>query len=242
MRRLIAALLLALAPGTAVADDALDTVVVTGTALAGVWQIQRPENAHLTGLFSPIIWGPAREDFCRFEPNGKMLTAHCMPRGIPGDLSLEGTHVRLTWGNMLARNVLDGELQSPDKFTAHASAMLSGITAFADPTPMQAHRLTLSETAPDGGNKAGLLKMILSGTAVARDDDAIKKPGFPSTIPALGSVQAVIYLGPWSKPKSPLDKAPATIFQAYAVEFDKGERLCALHQRDDGVLDGFICV
>lgn len=244
MRKLIAVLLLLLlTPGTAaVADDALDTVVVTGDALAGVWQIQRPAYAQIKGLFSPLIWGPAREDYCRFETRGTALTAHCMPMGIPGDLSLDGMHVHLTWGTMLGREVLDGDVQGPGRFTAFASMKLVGFTALADPAPMQAHRLTLSQDAPDAGGKVVLLKTILSGGAVERDDDAIKKMSFPSTLPALGAVQAVIYLGPWNKPQRPMDTAPATIFQAYAVEFDGGERLCALHQRSDDVLDGLLCV
>lgn len=242
MRRLIAALLLALTPGAATADDALDTVVVTGAALAGVWQIQRSEYASIKGMFSPLIWGPARTDYCRFEPKDKALIAYCLPRGIPGNLSIDGTHVHLAWGSMLGREVLDGELQTSDQFTAHWGVTLVGLSAFVDPAPMQAQRLTLSEAVPDAGNKAALLKAILSGGAVNRDDNEIKKTGFPSAIPALGTVQAVIYLGPWSKPKRPIDPAPAVIFQAYAVEYDGTERICALHQRDDGVLDGFICV
>jgi hypothetical protein len=28
----------------------------------------------------------------------------------------------------------------------------------------------------------------------------------------------------------------------FAVEFEHGQRLCGLHQRDDGVLDYFRCV
>lgn len=240
---LAAAIFLALiAPSAALTDDALDTVVVTGDALAGVWQIQRPEYAQLKGLFSDVIWGPPRTDFCRFETGGKTLTAHCMPHGIPGSLSLDGTHVHLAWGTMLGREILDGELQGPGQFTAHYNATLVGVAAFTDPVPMQARQLTLAQDAPDAGGNAALLKTILSGGVVQRDDDAIKKSGFPSVIPALGAVQAVIYLGPWNKPKRPVDPAPATIFQAYVVEFDSGERLCALHQRGDGVLDGFLCV
>jgi hypothetical protein len=34
---------------------------------------------------------------------------------------------------------------------------------------------------------------------------------------------------------------PST-FNVYQVEFANGQRLCAVHDRGDGVLDGFWCV
>lgn len=38
------------------------------------------------------------------------------------------------------------------------------------------------------------------------------------------------------------DKLQANFFSLYAVDFRNGEHLCGLHQRADGVLDGFRCV
>jgi len=61
----------------------------------------------------------------------------------------------------------------------------------------------------------------------------------------------VVYLGEGSAPHGRVSNVdtthlavsvPGFAFSAYQVEFANGQRLCGIHQRDDGVLDGFLCV
>jgi hypothetical protein len=61
----------------------------------------------------------------------------------------------------------------------------------------------------------------------------------PNELRALGAVQAVVYLGKTTR--SPEEKKPY-FYSVYQVEFSFGERLCGLHQKDDGVVDTLICV
>ena len=58
----------------------------------------------------------------------------------------------------------------------------------------------------------------------------------PDVLRALGTVQAIIYLG--AAPKW----GTLNFFSAYDVEFANGERICGLHQSDDGKVDAFMCV
>ena len=94
------------------------------------------------------------------------------------------------------------------------------------------------------------------------------KANTPEEIRSLGKVEAVLYLGEGCAAHSRVSGAvlhlgedcavhsgvsdidnahtdfPLSVFafSAYQVEFTNGERLCGIHQREDGVLDGFLCV
>ena len=80
----------------------------------------------------------------------------------------------------------------------------------------------------------------------------MKKNGSNLTLPSVGPVQSISYLGQetkWDWPPPPgtrqdimnLPNRP-DFFSVYLVRFAEGELLCGLHQRDDGVLDAFGCV
>ncbi len=73
----------------------------------------------------------------------------------------------------------------------------------------------------------------------------------PEELRSLGKVEAVLYLGEGStvRPRfsdvnttHSIPAFPVFAFSAYQIEFTNGERLCGIHQREDGVLDGFVCV
>jgi hypothetical protein len=108
--------------------------------------------------------------------------------------------------------------------------------------------------APDRSGKAPLLRRILEEglTAVPRDAEALKKNRSDLTLPKVGLVQSISYLGQETKldwPPPPGIKADIMnlpnrpdFFSVYLVRFADGELLCGLHQRDDGVLDAFSCV
>jgi hypothetical protein len=77
------------------------------------------------------------------------------------------------------------------------------------------------------------------------------KPNTSDEIRSLGKVEAVLYLGEGSTVRPifsdagavrPASSLFAFAFSAYQVEFTNGQRLCGIHQRADGVLDGFVCV
>ena len=113
--------------------------------------------------------------------------------------------------------------------------------------------------------KAGLVtktqEELAAGAIAMPHDEAIARnfgvafgghaPNSPDEIRKLGKVEAVAYLGegatvrPIFAPVGAVRPAasPYTFsFSAYQVEFANGQRLCAIHQRADGVLDGFLCV
>ncbi len=80
----------------------------------------------------------------------------------------------------------------------------------------------------------------------------MKKNGSRLTLPKVGLVQSISYLGQetkWDWPPPPGTKADIMnlpnrpdFFSVYLVRFADGELLCGLHQRDDGVLDAIGCV
>jgi hypothetical protein len=127
---------------------------------------------------------------------------------------------------------------------------ISGI-AQENPIPSNAAKLTLSETLPDQAGKAPLLRTALEQLAkgplaLPHDDAAIGKArgALPAGIATLGALQAIVYLGSSSRelPGSGLPQMEPGFFSVYAAEFANGERICGLHQREDGVLDAFQCV
>jgi hypothetical protein len=132
-------------------------------------------------------------------------------------------------------------------------------------TPASARKLVLDPAAPDTAGKAKLLTQTLeelaAGTIVTPHDANVAlnfgqggtgyKPNTPEEIRRLGKVEAILYLGEGStvRPRfADVDTTrrarafPVFGFSAYQVEFDNGERLCGIHQREDGMLDGFVCV
>ena len=242
--RYLLPLLLSLMAGGASAQP-VETVVVSASALAGVWKITRPNYVAKRGFFSALEWGPMRPTYCRFEQTGGDLTGRCLPGGAVWTTTIADGHIHLAFGTMMARFIIDGTLQSATHFIGTNTIKLSGI-GFDAPTPSEGDKLTVSETTSDKGGKVALLRTILTSGMpnVPHDDAAIKKmnPNL-SAVPQMGQVRAIAYLGPMAKPQRPdQPETDLDFFSVYAVEFDSGERICGLHQRADGVLDAFLCL
>ena len=123
-----------------------------------------------------------------------------------------------------------------------------------NPATAEAVRITPQVDAPDRAGKAPLLRRILEQglEGVPQDVEAMRKNETTRTLPKLGAVQSLSYLGQetkWDWPPPPGVKQDIThlpsrpdFFSVYFVRFADGERLCGLHQRADGVLDAFRCV
>jgi hypothetical protein len=170
----------------------------------------------------------------------KAMTSHCYnQKGNGGSLEVDGSHFHLAWGSMLARMVYDGEVTSATAFQGHFAAKLMGV-AITDPDISDGHKIALDPAAADLAGKAGLLSAVLNGEAVPRDpkpeeEIAAARAGQP------GAMRQIIYLGRQDKGGGPTLAAVPDYFAVYAVESTDGERLCWLHQDDDGKLAAFQC-
>ena len=83
-----------------------------------------------------------------------------------------------------------------------------------------------------------LRDVVAQGVAGTPHGDKVKDS--PALRADLGSLQTAVYLGQQDRVGGP-GKTDKGFFTVYALEFDKGERICGLHRRDDGVLDAFQC-
>lgn len=229
----LAPLLLLLSVTTATAQET-ESVTVNASAMVGVWKITRPSYIAKRGLFGAIEFGPPAAGFCRIE-QADGLTFHCLNSGS-GTVTLDGHNIHFAQGIMIARIVLEGTLDSGDGFTGHMAIKLAGITT-EDPNVSSGGKLDLSK--PQTGPADALLHTMITNASVEHDAGAKDRPTLPSD---LGGVQALIWLGSQDKGGGPDQQAVKNYFSVYAVEFDHGERLCSLHQREDGALDAFLCV
>jgi hypothetical protein len=255
MMRLAAALLLLTAPAMAQNKPA-ETVTVYGSTLVGLWRGGLVQYLAKDSFFSPLRWGPLHDAFCRIAPRQDGLEASCLQLGQTATVTADGNHVHFAWGTMMVRLVMDGEMMSAGHIRGHFQAKLLGIT-LENPALSESIRVTPDPAAPDKGSKAALLRRILEeGPSGVPHDDAglaMKWNGHVTAAPKLGAVGAITYLGQetyWGTPPPPEGTKPdpaglpdwPDFFSVYYVAFADGERLCGLHQRDDGVLDGFRCV
>jgi len=213
-----------------------ESITVNASALAGVWQITSPSYVAKRGIFSGIEFGPLAARFCRVEQIKNELTSYCL-NGGSGIVTIDGRIIHFARGIMIARVVLEGTLDSSDSFTGHMAMKLAGITT-EDPNVSSGRKLNLSDQKT-GPADAVLRAAISNGLAQTPHDAKVKD--IPTLTPDLGSVQAMIWLGHQSQGGAPDQQAIKDYFSVYAVEFDHGERICGLHQRDDGVLDAFHC-
>lgn len=246
-----------------------ETVEIDGKeSLSGLWKISFPAgiSMYMPGRGRVISTGV--ESFCRLKQTGENVSAICLPGWGPdsGDGDLDGQDLHLAWGIALARAVIDAKIETASvrTFNGVFAFKILGIRHDA-PLPASARKLVLGPATPDTAGKARLLTQILqelaAGAIVApHDADAALnfgsgmtgyKRNTPAEIRSLGKVQAVLYLGEGStvRPRFsdadkpyPASSFPVFTFSAYQVEFDNGERLCGIHQREDGVVDGFVCV
>jgi len=213
-----------------------ESITVNANALAGVWKITAPSYIAKRGIFGALEFGPLTGDICRIEQVGDEFTSHCLGRGS-GTVTLDGRTIHFAHGIMIARVVLEGTLDSANSFTAHQAMKLAGITT-EDPNVSTGRKLNLSVTQP--GPADALLRAVISNGLAQIPHDAKVKDS-PALSPDLGGVQALVWLGHQDKGGAPDQQAVKDYFSVYAVEFDHGERICGLHQRDDGVLDAFHC-
>ncbi len=268
MIRLVAlTFVLAVLPLAAVAQN--ETVEVDGKeTLSGLWKISFPAGASMYMPGRGRLNSTGVESFCRLQQTGENVSAICLPGWGPdsGDGDLDGKDLHLAWGITLARAVIDAKIESASVrvFNGVFAFKVIGIRHDA-PTPASARKLVLDPAAPDTAGKATLLTQTLeelaAGTIVTPHDANMAlnfgqgttgyKPNTPEEIRSLGKVEAVVYLGEGStvRPRfsdvdttHPVLAFPVFAFSAYQVEFDNGERLCGIHQREDGMLDGFVCV
>ena len=213
-----------------------ESVTVNASALVGAWEVTHPFYIAKHGIFSAFEFGPPTPGFCRIEQAAGDLAFHCFNSGN-GTVTLEGRDIHFAGGSMMARIVLDGSLESGNSFTGHQAIKLAGITA-EDSQLSSGRKIDLS--AAQAGPAAALLRTILTNGLAQVPHDAKVKDS-PVLTPELGAVQAVIWLGHQNKGGGPTQPPIKDYFSVYAVEFDHGERLCGLHQRDNSVLDAFQC-
>jgi hypothetical protein len=222
---------------TPCAAQQTESITVSSDALLGVWKIITPHFVGKKGLFGDWIFGPLTDSFCRMERKGDDLVMPCLFFGEP-IVTFSGDRIHLAAGIMLARFVIDGAMQPGPSFTGHATIKLVGFD-IEDKATSSGARLDLSAPPPDTGGMARLLRNIVAqGIAGTAHDDKVKDS--PALHADLGALQTVIYLGQQDK-IAPPDKITNGFYTVYTLEFDKGERICGLHRRDDGMLDAFQC-
>ena len=235
MRRIAAlALLLAATPSMA---QQTESITVSADAMLGVWKISHPNYVGKKGLFGDWTFGPVVDHLCRMERKGDDLTMACLQGGEPS-VTFNGDSIHLAQGIMLARFVIDGVMQPGPSFTGHAMVKLAGI-GIEDKAISSGARLDLSVPPPDAGGMAGLLHdLVVQGVAGTPHDDKVQDSA--ALRADLGNLQTTLYLGQQDRVGGP-GKTDKGFFTVYALEFDKGERICGLHRRVDGVLDAFQC-
>jgi hypothetical protein len=218
----------------AAAQD-VENVTVSANAVPGIWKITHPHSLTKAGVFGEWKWGQPRESFCRIEQAGTEMAFHCLSMGN-GTVTISGNHIHLAWGSMMARLVIDGEFQSGSSFAGHSAAKLAGIS-IEDPAISSGARIATAADVADKGGKSNLLRTVVSDLTLVPHSPAVKDS---AALPAaLGRAETFVYLGQQAF-DLPGRKA-ADALTVYAVEFDNGERICGLHQRDDGMLDEFRC-
>jgi len=238
MRPVLAAGLACLLVLPAAAQD-VEQVTVFGGSLSGFWRVTGPSWLQMN-MFGKVTWGPLIDKICRIGHDHEGYDTHCYnEKGNGGTLEVDGSHFHLAWGSMVARMVYDGEVTSPTAFRGHFAAKLMGI-AITDPDISEGRKIALDPAAADAAGKAGLLRAVLNGEAVPHDpklDEAMAA----ARADRPGALQRIIYLGQQDKGAGPTLAAVPDYFAVYAVESTDGERLCWLHQDDDGKLAAFQC-
>ena len=217
-------MLLALALALVATAGPSESITVNADALTGAWTITRPTYIAKRSLFGAIEFGPPAPGFCRVERQEGEFAFHCLGHG-EGTVHLEGRNIRFAWGSMLARVAMEGVLQSDNSFSGRIAFKLAGITA-VDSNLSSGSKLDLSRPPPDTGNAAQLLR-----TAISQDNST----------GIMGTVRTLILLGHQDRLGSPDKPNAKDYFTVFAVEFDHGERICGVHQRDDGVMDALQC-
>lgn len=239
-----------------------ETISVETHNLAGLWRISMPAGGNVDWRMH-VSFGPMFDNFCRLEGPRDNLKAYCMLQNARksdiGDVSVDGERVHIAWGSMMLRVTVDGTLQ-PGGFTGYYTLKASGIGVRA-PEQMRASKILLAQDAPDLGAKGAALAKLLTGVAGGAPLASLMplNPNPRADLPAakdlagLGPIQTVAYLGHTPTIAELLAALPEDrrakegprfndyVLDIYAVEFANGERLCGVHQRADGAIDGLVC-
>jgi hypothetical protein len=226
---------------TAVANgDTVQTpeaVRVESSAIDGIWSINTPSEIGID-LAQSAHFGPMAKRFCRVETKEHNTTIRCVAPDfylLEGTAQVEENKVHLAWGSALARYVIDATLDDPFHMKGTFAIKVMGIKHDA-PEPSTAEKIRVANPVTDNAANGDLLATSLQQLANgAKLDGNIS----PKDLHALGAVQAVVYLGKTAR--SP-DEKKLYFYSVYQVEFLSGERLCGLHQKDDGIVDALICV
>jgi hypothetical protein len=239
VKHLLLAGALLLAAGAAPAHAQIDepeSVTVHGPT--GIWRVSGPGWLK-AGLFQGFQWGPLRQRYCRVVTGEQGLRTRCYSRdyGTSDTLESDGHNVHLAWGTMMARIVMDGTMESPTRFTGHFGVKLAGVPV-RDPDLTEGVKIEPDPAAPDVAGKAGLLRAILSGHTPPHEA-RLDKPLAEARAMNLGAIQSIAYIGAQDKPTGDGQTPVPGWLAVYAVDFDKGQRVCVLHQGEQ--LDAFEC-
>lgn len=253
MKRMFLCALL-LAPPALAQDKELETFTVHGRSLVGVWHgtlgqsgFRRPFSA-LTRM-TPMKLGQMALVHCRIARVQDDLQMSCPQFGYMGRVTVADGVVRIGGSRM----AFEGEQPDVNALRGHfRSRSWLGLSK-VNPAVAEAVRVEPRADAPDIAGKASLLRQVLEQglAAVPHDAEALRKNGSSRTLPVVGQVQSVSYLGQeakWDWPPAPgagadimnLPNRP-DFFSVYWVRYAGGELLCGLHQREDGVLDALSC-
>jgi hypothetical protein len=234
----------------AAAPDA-ESVLVEGGALDGVWNIDIPTEVSLSPGH-PAQFGAMAKRFCRFEGKKDNIGIRCfspLHYAQRGTTDVAGNKLHLSWGNALIRFAIDAVPDSPFHFGGTFTFKFMGLS-YVDPEPATGEKFNPANAVADSDGRTKLMTRALQeisagGLRAPHDAAAIKKnlgeidALSAESLGALGAIQTVKYLGPSLRSRA---QKPEYFFSVYQVEFAHGERLCGLHQRDDGVLDALMCV
>lgn len=127
----------------------------------------------------------------------------------------------------------------PTRFTGHFALKLAGVP-IENSDLTEGAKIEVKTDTPDTAGKAGLVRDILGGVTPAHDpkpDDGLAA----AHALQLGGIEAVSYLGQEGKTEGPKTVPDPNYLTLYVIEFAQGERICALHQAPDGMLDAFQC-
>jgi hypothetical protein len=234
MRGLLLSATLICAPLCTYAQNAETVIVERPRDLPGLWKLNVPSSIAV-GFSGPAKFGTMSAIYCRVTDDDEV---YCLNDGYArhGTVAREGNAVHIAWGSMMARFVIDG-LLTDGAITGVFSLKLSGIRHDA-PQSSENSRVILPQQ-DDGASQylADLIAQVKTGGEIAGISDDDRSTLTP--IAHLGPVDAVAYLG--TSPRR-VGQPDGDLFGVYIVEFARGERLCGLHQRNDGTLDSFRCI
>jgi len=214
-----------------------EEVRIESSAIDGIWSIDTPSEISID-LAQSAHFGPMAKRFCRVETTGRNTVIRCVAPDfylLEGTAQVDGNKVHLAWGSALARYVIDATLDNPFHMTGTFAAKVMGIKHDA-PEISTAEKLHSTTAPTDNAPNEDLIARALQQVS---GDTKLNGNVSPNELHALGTVQAVVFLGKTAR--SPTENKPY-FYSVYQVEFSSGERLCGLHQVDSGTLDALICV